>query len=104
MTRAADLVGTESPATTTGDRSVPMTRDDAHTPTPWGPGNRPLYDRASAALDAAHKACFSHPDRGLLGMSHGPFSGVNEALGIIAELESENQTLRAALARARGES
>lgn len=49
--------------------------------------NRPYYDRASKALDAAHRACFNHPDRHGLGMSHGPFSGVNEALGIIADLE-----------------
>ena len=47
----------------------------------------PYYDRASKALDAAHKACFNHPERDVLGMSHGPFSGVNEALEIIAELE-----------------
>lgn len=51
---------------------------------------RILYDRASQALDAAHKACFHHPDRGAVGMSHGPFSGVNVALGIIAGLEESN--------------
>ena len=51
---------------------------------------RILYDRASQALDAAHKACFNHPDRGAVGMSHGPFSGVNVALGIIAGLEESN--------------
>lgn len=54
----------------------------------------PLYDRAVKALRAAHDACFKHPDRDVLGMSHGPFSGVNEVLGIIAELESENRALR----------
>jgi len=43
--------------------------------------------RAASALDAAHKACLDHPDRGPVGMSHGAFSGVNEALGIIAQLE-----------------
>lgn len=59
----------------------------------------PCYDRASQALDAAHKACFRHPDRDILGMSHGPFSGVNEALGIIATLETENIRLRRALAK-----
>lgn len=54
---------------------------------------RPYYDRASAALDAAYKACFNHPDRPLLGMSHGPFSGVNEVLGIVAELEGRLQAI-----------
>lgn len=54
---------------------------------------RPLYNRAMAALEAAHKACFKHADRPLLGMSHGPFSGVNEVLGIVAELERENVKL-----------
>lgn len=38
---------------------------------------RPMYDRAWKALEAAHEACFRHPDRDTLGMSHGPFSGVN---------------------------
>jgi hypothetical protein len=61
------------------------------------PTGRPYYDRAFAALEAAHKACFDHPERDILGMSHGPFSGVNEALGIVAELEDENERLRAAL-------
>jgi hypothetical protein len=55
--------------------------------------NRELYQRASAALDAAHKACFEHPDRGPTGMSHGAFSGVNVALGIVAQLEDENDLL-----------
>jgi len=48
---------------------------------------RRLYDKASLALDEAHRACFNSPDRGAVGMSAGPFSGVNKALGIIAELE-----------------
>lgn len=55
---------------------------------------RPFYDRASKALQAAHDACFKHPDRGVLGMSHGPFSGVNEALAIVAQLERENAFLK----------
>ena len=59
-----------------------------------GPTPRPLYNRAATALGEAHRACFSHPDRGPLGMSYGPFSGVNEALGIIARLEDENRLLR----------
>lgn len=58
---------------------------------------RPYYDRAHKALEAAHQACFKHPDRDVLGMSRGPFSGVNEALGIVAQLEAENQLLRAKL-------
>ncbi len=45
------------------------------------------YTKALEALENAHKACYGHSDRPLLGMSHGPFSGVNMALGIIAELE-----------------
>lgn len=48
---------------------------------------RPAYSAALNALESAHKACFDHPDRPLIGMSHGPFSGVNVALGIVAELE-----------------
>lgn len=56
---------------------------------------RPYYDRALKALQAAHDACFKAPDRDVLGMSHGPFSGVNEALGIITDLEAENVRLRA---------
>lgn len=48
---------------------------------------REYYDQALAALEDAHKACFRHPDRPLLGMSYGPFSGVNTALGIVAQLE-----------------
>jgi len=56
--------------------------------------NRALYKKALDALNEAHKACFNHPDRPLLGMSHGPFSGVNVALGIIARLEDENDLLR----------
>lgn len=55
---------------------------------------RALYKQAHAALDAAHQACFGHSERDALGMSHGPFSGVNQALGIIARLEDENWRLR----------
>jgi hypothetical protein len=55
---------------------------------------RPYYERALEALKSAHEACFSHPDRDALGMSHGPFSGVNEALGIVSLLEDENKRLR----------
>jgi hypothetical protein len=56
--------------------------------------DRPYYDRASKALEAANQACFKHPDRDVLGMSHGPFSGVNEVLGMVALLEEENTRLR----------
>jgi len=52
------------------------------------------YDKASAALQEAHNACFKHPERDALGMSHGPFSGVNEALSIVWRLETENKQLR----------
>jgi hypothetical protein len=58
---------------------------------------RPKYDQALRALQDAHDACFNHPGRDVLGMSHGPFSGVNEALGIITLLENENTMLRAQL-------
>jgi hypothetical protein len=57
----------------------------------------PLYDKAWTALQAAHDVCFKHPDRDVLGMSNGPFSGVNEVLGIISLLEDENIALRARL-------
>lgn len=53
------------------------------------------YNQAREALDAAHQACFNHPDRGVVGMSHGPFSGVNEALGIIARLEGFHDHIQA---------
>lgn len=49
---------------------------------------RPMYDKALKALSEAHQACFKHEDRDTLGMSHGPFSGVNEALGIVLKLET----------------
>lgn len=55
----------------------------------------PFYNKAWEALEAAHKACMDHPNREpVLGMSNGPFSGVNKALGIISELEDENKYLR----------
>lgn len=49
---------------------------------------RPLYNKALKALQAAHDACMKNKDT-VLGMSTGPFSGVNEALEIIAELEEK---------------
>lgn len=49
---------------------------------------RPSYDKALLALSEAHTACFKHEDRDVLGMSHGPFSGVNKALGIVLSLET----------------
>ena len=54
----------------------------------------PRYNEAWEALSEAHAACFKHPERGPIGMSHGPFSGVNKALGIISLLEDENAVLR----------
>lgn len=53
----------------------------------------PVYKAVSAALDEAHAACFKHPDRGPIGMSHGPFSGVNFALGAVAALEKRLEEL-----------
>lgn len=49
---------------------------------------RPEYDKAVKALSEAHTACFKHEDRDVLGMSHGPFSGVNKALEIVLSLET----------------
>ncbi len=54
-----------------------------------------LVAKARDALDAAHKACFNHPDRGPIGMSHGPFSGVNFALGVLATAGEANKALLA---------
>jgi hypothetical protein len=58
---------------------------------------RPYYEKALAALHGAHDACFKHPERDVLGMSNGPFSGVNVALEIVDMLESENRRLRGLL-------
>ncbi len=69
-----------------------MTRQPSWARCDWS--NRPYYGRALIALQAAHDACFNHPGRDVLGMSYGPFSGVNEALGIVDELEAENKRLR----------
>lgn len=52
------------------------------------PDERPEYDKALKALSEAHTACFKHKDIDVLGMSHGPFSGVNQALGIVLSLET----------------
>ena len=52
------------------------------------------YAEAFEALKEAHAACFKRPQRDVLGMSHGPFSGVNKALGIISQLEHENEKLK----------
>jgi hypothetical protein len=60
------------------------------------------YNQALKALQSAHDACFKHPGRSILGMSSGPFSGVNEALGIIATLERENNALKKQLAKMSG--
>jgi len=61
--------------------------------------DRPNYDRALAALQSAYDACYKHPERNSLGMSIGPFSGVNVALGIVAMLERENTELKAQVAK-----
>jgi len=60
----------------------------------------PLYSKALNALRTAHEACFRSADRDVLGMSKGPFSGVNLALGIIKNLEEENTLLKATVLRA----
>lgn len=75
---------------------------------------RPCYERALLALTEAHAALYRANSRlvaltnagikglegDVLGMSSGPFSGVNEVLGIVARLEEENQRLKAQLAAA----
>lgn len=56
---------------------------------------RPVHERSEAArrardlLQAAHDACFKAPHRDILGMSSGPFSGVNEVLGLIAGMDGK---------------
>ena len=62
---------------------------------------RPCYTRALKALESAHDACLKarNATGEVLGMSHGSFSGVNEVLGIIDQLEQENMRLRAAYER-----
>ena len=57
--------------------------------------DRPHYDAALTALQGSFDACYEHPKRDVIGMSHGPFSGVNVALGIVDSLERENKALRA---------
>ena len=63
------------------------------------------YDQALDWLRAAHQACFKAPDRDVLGMSSGPFSGVNATLGLVMEmenriagLEADSRQMRRALA------
>jgi hypothetical protein len=59
--------------------------------------SRPYYNKALKALNEAHKACYKcwekDTDRNPVGMSHGPFSGVNEVLGIVSQLESDLRQL-----------
>jgi len=50
---------------------------------------RPRYNRALSLLETAHQACFKSPDRDVLGMSQGPFSDVNEVLGMFAVIEQD---------------
>jgi len=59
--------------------------------------DRKHYQEVLEALQGAHRACFHHQERDALGMSNGPFSGVNKALEIVARLEQENFDLRASL-------
>jgi len=63
-----------------------------------------MYDQALKALESAHAACLraSQKSGDALGMSHGSFSGVNVALGIIFRLEAENMALKQS-AQDRGE-
>lgn len=46
----------------------------------------PIYDKVLAALTAAHEACFK-ANSAPLGMTHGPFSGVNRTLGAVNQME-----------------
>lgn len=59
---------------------------------------RPEYHRALKALQAAHDVCFKHPERDVRGMSSGPFSGVNEVLGIVSRLETRDRFLTSLVA------
>ena len=56
---------------------------------PFNFGQGPIRLECKEKLNAAHKACFDHPNRDALGMSHGPFSGVNHVLGVLATLEDD---------------
>lgn len=60
------------------------------------PARQPRVEVARQALYAAHEACRrANDDVGdVIGLSHGPFSGVNVALGMLATLEAENTKLR----------
>lgn len=49
--------------------------------------NRPFYDYALLKLQTAHSAVFGQLDRPTLGMSRGPFSGVNDVLGLVVRME-----------------
>lgn len=51
------------------------------------PDERPYYDKALKALAEAHQALFKYLEKDVLAMSHGPFSGVNEALSLVLSLE-----------------
>lgn len=49
--------------------------------------------RARDLLQAAHDACFREAKgEDILAMTHGPFSGVNEVLGCIANLDADIAT------------
>ena len=45
--------------------------------------------QARELMQAAHDACFKAKDRDVLGMSSGPFSGVNQVLGLIAMMDAK---------------
>jgi hypothetical protein len=62
--------------------------------------SRPIYTACLQQLQAAHDACFAHSGRGVLGMSHREFSGVNYVLGQVLLLEEDNQRLRQELVKA----
>lgn len=53
-----------------------------------------VYNYAKGRLEAAHKACFENEKRPVLGMSHGPFSGVNDVLALVKLLAEENFRLQ----------
>lgn len=58
---------------------------------------RQRYEFARSALQKAHDACMAAPGD-VLKMSHGPFSGVNKALGLITMQETELDHVRMILA------
>lgn len=74
---------------------------------PWNAAARtgsdwqgPIHKAVREALSAAHDALYKDKTRDVLGMSNGPFSGVNYTLGAVMEMESRIAELEKRLADA----